>query len=193
MKEQSLIGAFETPPQEAARAFRAALEALARPGTIHEIKGGHAPAPMSEAAASLLLTLCDPETPLCLRGAHDTQEIRDWIAFQIGAPIVGPERAVFALGTWEALQPITSFPIGTAEYPDRSTTLIIEQDALSQEGATLTGPGIKEAASLALPEIAAFQMNNALFPLGLDFYFTAGRQIAGLPRSTQVTDMMEAN
>ncbi|SFJ35338.1 phosphonate C-P lyase system protein PhnH [Celeribacter neptunius] len=194
MQEQSLIGAFEAPPQDAARAFRAALEALARPGTIHEIKGGQAPAPVSEAAASLLLTLCDPETPLCLMGRHDTPEIRDWIAFQIGAPIVGPESAMFALGTWTALQPITNFLIGTPEYPDRSTTLIVEMEALSQDGATLAGPGIKETATLALPDIEPFQMNHALFPLGVDFYFTAGTQIAGLPRSTRIsgTQVLEA-
>jgi phosphonate C-P lyase system protein PhnH len=187
MSEQSLIGAFEAPPQDAARAFRAALEALARPGTIHEIKGGKAPAPISEAAASLLLTLCDPETPLCLMGAHDTPAIRDWIAFQIGAPIVGPAKAMFALGTWAALQPVTAFPIGTAEYPDRSTTLIVEMERLSQDGMRLTGPGIETTASLTLPALEPFQMNAALFPLGLDFYFTSGTQIAGLPRSTKVS------
>ncbi len=193
MNEQSLIGAFEAPPQDAARAFRAALEALARPGSIYEITGGKAPAPMSEAAATLLLTLCDPETPLCLSGAHDTAEIRDWIAFQIGAPIVAPAEAMFALGTWEAFQPVTEFPIGTAEYPDRSATLIVETDTLHQHGAQLTGPGIKTVASLSLPALEPFQMNAALFPLGLDFYFTSGTQIAGLPRSTQVSDMMETN
>lgn len=193
MSDQSLIGAFAAPPQDAARAFRAALKALARPGTLHDIKGGQAPAPVSVAAASLLLTLCDPETPLCLMGAHDTPEIRDWIAFQIGAPIVDPLTAMFALGTWEALQPVTAFPIGTAEYPDRSTTLIVEMDALSQDGAQLTGPGIETTARLSLPALEPFQRNAMLFPLGLDFYFTSGTQIAGLPRSTQVTDMMEAN
>lgn len=193
MDMQSLSGGFANPPQDSSRAFRAALETLARPGTIHDISGAKAPAPVSEAAATLILTLCDPETPLYLAGAHDTQDIRDWVAFHIGAPLVGPEQAMFALGTWETLSPITVFPIGTPEYPDRSTTLIVEMDALNQDGMRLSGPGIKDSAMLALPDLAPFQMNAGLFPLGLDFYFTAGTRLAGLPRTTNVSDLMEAN
>ncbi|MEO0766502.1 MAG: phosphonate C-P lyase system protein PhnH, partial [Pseudomonadota bacterium] len=33
----------------------------------------------------------------------------------------------------------------------------------------------------------AFQRNAMLFPLGLDFMFTSGAQIAALPRSTKVS------
>jgi alpha-D-ribose 1-methylphosphonate 5-triphosphate synthase subunit PhnH len=50
----------------------------------------------------------------------------------------------------------------------------------------LRGPGIKDTAALQLPEIRAFQDNAKLFPLGLDFYFTAGDQLAALPRTTKV-------
>ncbi|AJE45524.1 phosphonate C-P lyase system protein PhnH [Celeribacter indicus] len=184
---QSLSGGFRDPPAQSARAFRAALEAMARPGTVQEVSGAAAPAPVSEAAATLLLTLCDPETPLCLAGAHDRREIRDWIAFHTGAPLVGAEEAVFALGTWEALAPLGRFAIGTADYPDRSATLIVECDAFGTEGAArLTGPGIRDSAQFPLPDVAAVRENAALFPLGLDFYFTCGTRLAGLPRSTHV-------
>ncbi|MCA0044780.1 phosphonate C-P lyase system protein PhnH [Celeribacter litoreus] len=186
MDIQSLSGGFENAPVQSAHAFRTALNVLSRPGTIMELRGANAPAPVSEAAATLLLTLCDPETPLYLADTHDTKEVRDWIAFHIGAPLVGRAHAHFALGTWEALSPINTFPIGTPEYPDRSTTLIAELDELNEHGASLTGPGIKDRAHLGLPEIDAFQMNACLFPLGLDFYFTAGTRVAALPRSTKV-------
>lgn len=186
MDAAALSGGLTDAPRDAARAFRAALNALARPGRIETITGGQAPAPVSPAAATLLLTLCDPETPVHLAPGHDGQAIRDWLAFHTGAPVTGPDRAAFALGTWDTLQPLDRFPIGTPEYPDRSTTLIVEVDTLTPEGATLSGPGIKDTHSLSLPETAAFQANAALFPLGLDFFFTCGSRLAGLPRTTEV-------
>ncbi|HHC29361.1 MAG TPA: phosphonate C-P lyase system protein PhnH [Rhodobacterales bacterium] len=186
MRDDVLTGGFETPPVQSARAFRAALSALARPGRIEEIEGGVAPAPVSPAAATLLLTLCDGETPIFLAPGHDTEALRDWIAFHIGAPIVAPAQAMFALGRWEALQPLSAFPLGSSEYPDRSATLIVEMDELTAQGARLTGPGIETEARLSLPEVAAFQANRAGFPLGLDFFFTCDNRLAALPRSTKV-------
>ncbi len=64
-------------------------------------------------------------------------------------------------------------------------------DALQEDGAVLTGPGIKTTARLNLPEVAAFRANRALFPLGLDFFFTCGNRLAALPRSTVVRDPAE--
>ena len=186
MEATALSGGFADAPVEAARAFRAATNAMARPGRIERIVGATGPAPLSGAAATLLLTLADPETPVHLAGAWDAPAIRDWLTFHIGAPVVRAESAVFAIGDWALLQPITRFPIGTPEYPDRSATLIVETGALSAEGARLTGPGIETAAALSLPEVEAFRANRALFPLGLDFFFCAGDRLAALPRTTIV-------
>lgn len=94
---------------------------------------------------------------------------------------------MFALGTWEALGPLSAYPIGTPEYPDRSATIIVECADLAADGATLTGPGIRDTANLSLPETQAFQANASLFPLGLDFFFTSDNRIAALPRSTKVS------
>lgn len=188
MQAEALTGGFTDAPPQAARAFRRALEALARPGRIETVSGGRAPAPVSPAAATLLLTLCDGETPLHLAPGHDNPEIRDWVAFHIGAPIVAPGEAMFALGGWDALE-VSALPIGTSVYPDRSATLIVEMPELSAGGPRLTGPGIETVSHLNLPETAAFIANRAVFPLGLDFFFTAGDRIAGLPRSTIVEDV----
>jgi alpha-D-ribose 1-methylphosphonate 5-triphosphate synthase subunit PhnH len=103
--------------------------------------------------------------------------------------LVGAEAAQFAIGTWAALNPVDRFAIGQPDYPDRSTTLIIEMPNLSTKGPRLTGPGIKSAAQLSLPETAAFAANQALFPLGFDCFLTAGTEVAGLPRSTRVEDI----
>ena len=181
-----LSGGFDDPATQAATAFRAVMEAMARPGQIEQITGALPPTPLSPAAGAVLLTLCDTETPLYLAGRCDTPALRDWLAFHIGAPLVAPADCAFAVGTWADLQPQTDYSTGTASYPDRSATLIVELDDLRAEGATLRGPGIQDTAALSLPEKAAFQANAAQFPLGLDFIFTSGQRLAALPRSTEV-------
>ncbi|WP_239113499.1 phosphonate C-P lyase system protein PhnH [Shimia biformata] len=179
-------GGFDNIPTQSAHAFRAAMTAMARPGTAHVLSGATAPAPTSPAAATLLMTLLDPETPLFLAPGHDTGALRDWIAFHIGAPLVGPERAVFALGAWDALTPITRFAAGTPEYPDRAATLIVDDAASGWDAAILTGPGILNEAVADLPDIDILARNAALFPLGLDFFFTRGDRVQALPRSIKV-------
>lgn len=188
MTPQSLLGGFAHPSTDAAHAFRAALEVMARPGRIEDLPGAEPPEPLSVAAGGLILTLCDPTTPVHLAGAHDCAALRDWITFHTGAPLVGAEAAQFAIGTWAALTPVDRFAIGQPDYPDRSATLIVERDELTADGPRLTGPGIKGAVRLSLPEITAFADNAALFPLGFDCFLTAGVQVAGLPRSTRVED-----
>jgi alpha-D-ribose 1-methylphosphonate 5-triphosphate synthase subunit PhnH len=186
MTPEALLGGFQTAPIQSARAFRAALEAMARPGTIWTVEGALPPAPMSIAAGVLLLTLCDGTTPVHLGASLDLPVVRDWLTFHTGAPLVAAEAARFALGTWADLTPVSRFAIGLPDYPDRSATLIVEVPVLEAEGARLTGPGIKDVAHLNLPETAAFRTNRALFPQGFDTYLTCGARVAGLPRSTIV-------
>ncbi len=187
MAATSLSGGFADPARDAAYAFRAVMQAMARPGRIQPITGASGPEPLSPAAACTLLTLCDLGTPVFLAPSRDSAEIQDWITFHTSAPLCGPEDAAFALGLWPELkgQP---FATGTPQYPDRSATLIVESDRLEAAGVTLCGPGIELTAQLSLPEVAAFQRNAAIFPLGVDHLFTCGSNIAGLPRSTCVSE-----
>jgi alpha-D-ribose 1-methylphosphonate 5-triphosphate synthase subunit PhnH len=182
----ALAGGFAEAPIQSARAFREILEAMARPGTIRRVEGARPPAPLSVAAGVALLVLADPTTRLYLAGRADCPAVRDWVAFHIGAPLVRAEDADFAVGTWDALQPVARFRIGLPDYPDRSATLIVETDRLVNHGPALTGPGIETATWLNLPETAAFRANRALFPMGFDTIFTGGDRIAALPRSTRV-------
>ncbi len=186
MSAVQLEGGFAHLSHDAAHAFRAALQAMARPGRIETVALARPPAPCSPAAGALILALCDTTTPVHLAPSHDDAGLRAWIAFHTGAPLVAPEDAMFALGTWGALCPVDRFAIGTSAYPDRAATLIVEMDALEAKGAVLRGPGIKDRAALSLPEVAAFQDNRRRFPLGFDCYFTCGDRLAGLPRSTHV-------
>ena len=185
MDALSLEGGFTDGPIEAAKAFRQIMTVMARPGEILDVSGAQPPAPFSIAAGTLLLTLCDPETPVYLAPSFDLPSVRDWITFHTGAPFTDAETAQFAVGAWDEF-PRSAFQIGTPEYPDRSATLIVEMDELAPAGATLRGPGIKESSTLSLPETGAFQQNAMLFPLGLDFFFTHGSSIAALPRTTKV-------
>lgn len=188
MQAETLSGGFADPAIQAAHAFRSVMEAMARPGTLQDITGAEPPAPLSRAAGAVLLTLCDTDTPVYLADAADCDAVRSWLAFHTGAPLAGPSHCMFAVGSWEALAPLSAYPVGTSEYPDRSATLIVECPALQAKGATLTGPGIKDRATLSLPEVAAFQANSALYPLGLDFILTSGDQVVALPRSTQIRE-----
>lgn len=192
MDQAVMTGGFADPPIQSAQAFRAAMTAMARPGDILAVKGAQAPAPVSVAASVLLLVLCDPGTPVWLAPSHDSADLRRWIAFHTGASVVATRgEAVFALGTWDSLLPLADYRIGTPDYPDRSATLIVEMPLLRAEGAVLQGPGIKESAQLSVPEVAPLRVNRALFPLGLDFFFTCGSDLAAVPRSTVVTDPAE--
>lgn len=183
-------GGFAAPAIDAAHGFRAAMNAMARPGTVRTISGAHPPAGISVAAGALLLTLCDPETAVYLAPDVDSPALRTWLAFHTGAPIVTADRADFALGSWATLMPLDQYRIGTSEYPDRSATLIVEIADLAEANASLSGPGIKDTASLALPDVAgclaACQGNAMLYPLGVDFFFTSGSELAALPRSTKI-------
>lgn len=188
MTPDALLGGFDDIPLQSARAFRAGLEVMARPGRIEEVAGALPPLPLSVAAGVLALTLCDPTTPVHLAGMHDCAVLRDWLTFHTGAPLVAAKYAMFAIGTWEALTPVSRFGIGQPDYPDRAATLIVEMGWLAAEGPQLTGPGIKVATRLSLPETAAFAANRTLFPLGFDCFLTSGARLAGLPRSTCVED-----
>ena len=185
MEQTALAGGFCDAPRDAAHAFRAIMTAMARPGAILDVSGAEPPAGLSPAAGAVVLTLCDPDTPVWLAADLETPEIRGWIDFHTGAPRAQPEKAVFAIGRWEAL-PRAAFPIGIPDYPDRSTTLVVEMSELSHKGAMLTGPGIETEARLNLPDPEALKFNAALFPLGHDHIFCAGGRIAALPRSTKI-------
>ncbi len=189
MSAASLIGGFAAPSHDAARAFRGALDAMARPGRIVTLAGAAPPPPMSPAAGALLLTLCDPETPLWL--APGFAGLGAWATFHTGAPVTANRgTAALAVGRWPDIAPLADFAVGTPDYPDRSATLIVELDRLEPMGARLTGPGIDGSARLSLsdlaPDLVTERARVSAFPLGLDFFFTAGDRVAGLPRTTRI-------
>lgn len=191
----ALSGGFGAPSIDAARAFRSVLKAMSRPGLHVPLHAALVPPrPLSREAAALLLTLTDADTPVWL--AHDLNgdAVRPWLAFHTGSPIAtDPAKAMFAVAGKVSDQGyIRSLALGTAEYPDRAATLILDLPSLGEApGLALTGPGIETEETLdpdSLPDgIVAMLMRNAeLYPLGVDVILTAPAAVVGLPRSTHV-------
>ncbi len=182
----AMAGGFVDPPRDAARAFRAIMAAMAEPGRIVTLAGARPPPPLSPAAAAVLLVLADGAAPVHLAGDHDRAELRGWLQFHTGAATVAPAAAAFAVGGWSALMPVARFAQGTDIYPDRGATLMAEVAALAPATHRLRGPGIADAAPIALPPGAAEALRACPFPRGHDLILTCGDSLACLPRSSRI-------
>lgn len=191
-------GGFENPPKAAQALFRALMDAMARPGAVQAVAAlAKPPSPLTATAAAVALTLCDNDTPLWLDPRLDAStDVRGWLGFHCGAPLTTiPAEAHFALvanpGELIALE---NFAQGSQEYPDRSTTLILQVDRLAGGPVLhLEGPGIRTDAALApapLPRhfIAQWKQNRARFPRGVDLILVAPGAIACLPRTTRILE-----
>ncbi|MCI4663650.1 MAG: phosphonate C-P lyase system protein PhnH [Neomegalonema sp.] len=187
----------------AAANFRAILNALARPGRVETaIPFRAAPEPLFPAAAAILTTLVDTDAPYWLSPRLRTPEIDAYARFETSAAAAqDPGQADFLLGDWSEIAPIATagrLRIGTAEYPDRSATLILTVEALAQTadgGCTVCvdGPGVEtqHRFQLALSEqadafFAFLARNRTGFPLGVDVILTAHDRLVGLPRTARV-------
>jgi alpha-D-ribose 1-methylphosphonate 5-triphosphate synthase subunit PhnH len=193
MSDTAIRPAFRDPVGQSQAAFRTVMDAVAHPGRILPLDAGFAaPAPLTATAAAILLTLADYETPIWLDVALAAQPgVAAFLRFHTGARLAAsPDAAAFAvIADMAVAPPLTAFAQGTPEYPDRSTTLILQVETLTPAGWTLTGPGIKaETAFGAAPVPAglAAQLadNRGRFPMGVDIIFAAPGSIAALPRST---------
>ena len=183
---------FADPVTDSQAAFRCVLDAMARPGRIHAVTApAGPPPPLSRAAAAVLLTLVDAETPLFLDEAAESA--RDWVLFHCGAPLVAAEAADFAL----ALRPLAldTLQAGSDEAPELGATLVLQVEALGEGAALrLSGPGLATPAGLRVrglpPGFAAeWAANRARFPRGVDVILCAGDQLAALPRSVRIKEV----
>ena len=189
----TMLAGLTDPTLDSQRIFRSLLEAMAHPGRIVDVAVElQAPSPLHPAAAAACLTMLDFDTPLWLDEAAARPDAVEWLRFHSGAPIVSrPQAARFALIADPQGMPDT-FDSGTAEYPERSATLIVQvQSLLGGTGRRLRGPGIADEARLEVAGVPdAFwtwmAANHALFPCGVDVVLSAGRVIAALPRTTKV-------
>ena len=148
---------------------------------------------MPEAATAA----CQPSlvATLSLTPALAGSALPGWLAFNAGATVTDERQSArFAFVEKGAMLPnLCLFAQGTQEYPDRSTTLVVEIEAF--EGGrplVLTGPGIRtqeEIAPVGLPDMFPhfWSENRRGFPRGVDLILVAGEKILCLPRTTVVS------
>ena len=132
--EAGLLAGFAAPVDQSQQAFRAVLDAMSHPGRTVPIVGPvEHPASVSPAAAAVLLALADYVTPIWYADPFQTPDVTGYFRFHTGAPLAdAPGKATFALLDGPAAaRDLDAYAVGTPEYPDRSTTLIIEVGALN--------------------------------------------------------------
>ena len=184
---------FAAPGRDAQAVFRAALTALSEPGRVIDLPVAlDTGLPVGSAALALLVALADGDTPLWLD--LRASDAAGFFGFHTGAPLVPtPQAARFALiADATGCPPFHRFALGEEEYPDRSATLVIEVTRLAEGGPLiLSGPGIADRRQLSLGGLAPsfladWAANHALFPRGVDIFFTCGTRLCGLPRSIRL-------
>jgi alpha-D-ribose 1-methylphosphonate 5-triphosphate synthase subunit PhnH len=167
--------------------FRSVMDAMARPGSVQRIAAAAGtPAAMMRGTAAIALTLFDHDTPLWLDPSMSE--------FHTGAPVIADSSICsFALiGDAPALPDLDRFAFGSSEYPDRSTTLILQVESLTQGSMLeLRGPGIDGVAMLqaTIQPTDLFErlaINAALFPRGIDVVLVHDDAIVAIPRTTRL-------
>ena len=175
--------------------FRSVMDAMARPGSIQRIvSSAGAPAALMRGTAAIALTLFDHDTPVWLDPLLTaTSDVTNWLKFHTGAPVIADSSICsFALvGGAKTLPALDRFSFGTNEYPDRSTTLILQVDSLTHgPSIELRGPGIDGTAVLqaAIQPPDLFErlaINAVLFPRGIDMVLIHDDSIVAIPRTTR--------
>ncbi|WP_041802524.1 phosphonate C-P lyase system protein PhnH [Rhodopseudomonas palustris] len=191
-----LPAGFADKVTSAQSTFRSVMDAMARPGRICRVAAAlTAPSPLMPAVAAIALTLFDHDTPIWLDAAiAGHRDVGQWLKFHCSAPVVEDASvASFALIADSAqMLPLERFALGSNDYPDRSTTLILQVESFTNGPALeLSGPGIRGTAELAAtisPDLVAqLACNRALFPRGVDLVLVAGSEVVALPRTTRLT------
>jgi len=176
--------------------FRSVMDAMARPGSVQRIEPvAGTPAGLMRGTAAIALTLFDHDTPIWLdAGLSQTSAGAEWLKFDTSAPVItDPSIASFALiGGAPGLPALDRFSFGSNEYPDRSTTLILQVDSLTQGPAIeLRGPGIDGTtmlqAAIQPPDLLErLAINQTLFPRGIDVVLVHDDTIVAIPRTTRL-------
>ena len=176
--------------------FRSVMDAMARPGSVQRVTANAGvPTGVMRGSAAIALTLFDHDTPIWLDTVMSTTpDVARWLKFHTSAPVIADSSiANFALiGDAANLPPFERFAFGSNEYPDRSTTLILQVDSLTQ-GPTfeLKGPGIDGTALLQAmirPRdlFERLTINETLFPRGIDVVLVHDDAIVAVPRTTRL-------
>ena len=160
------------------RAFRAWLDAMARPGTVAAVAPHPQGGPFAGAVA-LLEAVLDHEVTLAVALGEDglTPALAETLLRLTGVRPAPVERASFVVATAaSAPSLLPRLVTGTPEYPDHSASLVVLVDAIGGESDVplrLTGPGIDGTnvvgiRSLGGAFVRALAEANSELPMGID-------------------------
>ena len=195
VSSHELIAGFADPVQASQQVFRAALKVMSEPGTLVEVDYvEQVPKGLDLSTWQLTLSLLDPDTRVWLSPALAANDaVISNLRFHCQCPLVDkPADADFAIALNSELPQLAELNWGSAEYPDRSTTLVVQVPALSAEPFwTLSGPGIENTRSLriaGLPDAFRAELikSRQRFPLGIDTFWCCGNRLTALPRTTAI-------
>jgi len=194
----TILPSFKAPVPDAQQTFRALLDALARPGIFQTTAAVTAPPGLTISCAAACLTLLDLETSVWLQ-AGIPEEAKSWLLFHTGCQFTDqPQTADFAvIHDLETMPRLDEFNWGTPEYPEASTSLLVQLPSLQgPHSITLEGPGILEKMTLqTLLNHNFWQQWQGMtddYPLGLDAWLFAENQVLGLPRTARVASGQES-
>ena len=191
----NLLPGFDHAEFDSNAVFRVLLDAMSRPGRIYNLPINiTAPDGLNTSSTAALLAMADMDTTVWLSPACATNAATTHLKFHCGSPITTDvSQADFAVARCdEDLSFIAQLPVGTAEYPDQSATLILMVDDITDNSEMhLRGPGIKDTHSLDIKGLpTAFHAwraeNHHLFPCGVDVIFASSTKIAALSRTTRI-------
>jgi len=202
----TITTAFPDAVHDSQYCFRRLLTALSEPGKLTTLDCCLGFSPMHSAATQTLLTLADNTTQLWLSSSYASQKnLIDNLRFHCGVSIEpSQQKASFAVIAEQDLAEFSwgdaTFSPGNEEYPDSSTTVIVELNALSIASESTasqvlrpTGPGIKthvEIDSGSMPtSLMTFleqRQERYTFPRGIDLLLVSGETLLAIPRTTKI-------
>lgn len=192
--ETPLQPGFASPALDAQIAFRALMEAWARPGTVAHLPRPAAPEGLAAAAATVALTLCDADTRVWLSRSAATAS--NWLRFHCGCPIVDEESrdtAAFLYCSSDEVPDLSSVNTGTAIAPEGGATLVISVPEEKSTGSALvlSGPGVPDQRRLTGYEIPAALIEQRAsyarrYPAGVDLILVRNDESVCIPRTSHI-------
>lgn len=196
----------ELDSELAQRVFHAAMDAFARPGTVHRLPAAAAVANIP-AVVTPLLALADIMTPIAAVASGDSEidAAVAVVARLVNTRIVGPADARFGLAFGEP-DDLSTLNRGSHWSPEAGAMLFQRVESLrplpvatsspvTEQGAwKLTGPGIKpgepallQVGGLGIRFVAERAERVSDYPAGIDVLLvTDDGDLVGLSRTTQI-------
>jgi alpha-D-ribose 1-methylphosphonate 5-triphosphate synthase subunit PhnH len=189
---------FHPPPSTAAETlaretFQALLGALSNPGRIFTLPG--AELTTRQSCAQIGMTLLDLESSF-YTADHSLRPMLAQSGARFRTPASAaylflPDPALFEpMMLRQTLDIMAQASVGTITDPDEGATLIVGCAFAQGQRLWLRGPGIQQTAELSVEHLPVefwrLRADQLRYPLGIDIFLVAGRQIVGLPRTTTV-------